>query len=343
MMRPLIVVPTLNEAPHIEGVVRQLLTDSPALSEVRLVIADGGSTDGTIAIAEQLAQQHPAVALLHNGARIQSAAVNLAVRRFGQGCDVLIRCDAHAAYPPAFCARLLATLEQTGADAVVVPLDSAGDAGLQRVFGWVCNSPVGTGGAAHRAGRRSGFVDHGHHAAFRLEMFRRCGGYDETFTHNEDGELDCRQRALGAKVYLDSSIRVVYRPRSTLGGLWRQYFNYGTGRSRTAQRHPHSLRLRQVALPSNLAGMALAVALCPWFLTLLLWPAAYLAALALAASWLAVRHRSALAWLAAPVALVMHTAWAAGFISGLVRWRERRWRQEMATPLQLLQSSGEGA
>jgi len=342
-MRALIVVPTLNEAPHIEGVVQRLLADAPTLSHARLVIADGGSTDGTIAIAEQLAQENPAVTLLHNRARIQSAAMNLAVRRFGQDCDVLIRCDAHAVYPPAFCARLLATLEQTGADAVVVPLDSAGDAGVQRVVGWVCNSPVGTGGAAHRAGRTSGLVDHGHHAAFRLEMFRRCGGYDETFTHNEDGELDCRQRALGARVYLDSAIRVVYRPRSSLGALWRQYFNYGTGRSRTVQRHPHSLRLRQVALPTNLVGMALSLALSPWFSTLLVWPTAYLAALGLAAAGLAFRHRSALAGLAAPVALVMHTAWAAGFLSGLVRRREKRWQQEMATPLQRLHGSGEGA
>lgn len=336
-MRALIVVPTLNEARHIQGVVQQLLAGAPPAGDARLVIADGGSTDGTLVIAEQLAQENPAITLLHNRARIQSAAMNLAVQRFGQGFDVLIRCDAHAAYPPAFCARLLATLERTGADSVVVPLDSAGEAGIQRVVGWVCNSPVGTGGAAHRAGRTSGFVDHGHHAAFRLEMFRRCGGYDETFTHNEDGEFDCRQRALGARVYLDSTIRVVYRPRSSLGALWRQYFHYGTGRSRTAQRHPHSLRLRQVALPSNLAGMALALALCPWFVPLLVWPAAYLAALALAAAGLAVRHRSALAGLAVPVALVMHTAWALGFISGLARRR-----QEMATPLRL-QRSGEAA
>lgn len=342
-MRALIVVPTLNEARHLEGVVQQLLGGAPEPGGARLVIVDGGSTDGTLAIAERLAQQNPCITLLHNRARIQSAAVNLAVRRFGQGCDVLIRCDAHADYPPAFCQRLLATLERTGADAVVVPLDSAGDVGLQRVVGWVCNSPVGTGGAAHRAGRTSGFVDHGHHAAFRLEMFQRCGGYDESFTHNEDGEFDCRQRALGARVYLDSDIRVVYRPRASLGALGRQYHNYGSGRSRTAQRHPRSLRLRQVALPANLAGMALALALCPWFLPLLAWPAAYLAVLALAAGGLVLRQRSALAWLALPVALVMHTAWAAGFISGLVRRREKRWREEMATPLELLQGSGERA
>jgi succinoglycan biosynthesis protein ExoA len=342
-MRALIVIPTLNEARHIEAVVRRLLEEAPALGDARVVIADGGSTDGTLALGERLALEHPAVTLLHNRARIQSAAINLAVRRFGRGCDVLIRCDAHAEYPPAFCSRLLATLEGTGADAVVVPLDSAGEGRFQRVVGWVCNSALGTGGAAHRAGRRSGFVDHGHHAAFRLETFRRCGGYDETFTHNEDAELDCRQRALGARVYLDSSIRVSYRPRSSWASLCRQYFHYGAGRSRTAQRHPRSLRLRQVALPANLAGMALAAGLGTFWPQLWAWPLAYLSVLALASSGLVVRHRSALALLALPIAFVLHTAWAAGFIGGLITRREKPWRSESATPLALLQGTGEGA
>jgi hypothetical protein len=37
-------------------------------------------------------------------------------------------------------------------------------------------------------------------AAFRMDTFRNCGGYDETFTHNEDAEFDCRQTRLGGRV-----------------------------------------------------------------------------------------------------------------------------------------------
>ena len=38
--------------------------------------------------------------------------------------------------------------------------------------------------------RKSGYVDHGHHAAFRAASFKAIGGYDETFSHNEDAEFD---------------------------------------------------------------------------------------------------------------------------------------------------------
>jgi succinoglycan biosynthesis protein ExoA len=331
--RVLVVVPTLNEAGHIERVLRDLLAETAQFSAMHIVVADGGSTDQTVALVEAAARRHPEVMLVHNPARIQSAAVNLGVLRHGRESDVLIRCDAHSLYPAGFCRRLLETMGRVNADAVVVPMDSTGDGCLQRAVAWVSNSPIGTGGSAHRAGRRSGFVDHGHHAAFRMDRFRTTGGYDESFTHNEDAEFDCRQRALGARVYLDADIRVVYQPRPTLRGLWRQYFKYGAGRSRTARRHPGSLRLRQLAVPAHLVLSALALAISPWFVAALAWPASYLLVLAATSVWLAVRHRSACGLLAGPAAAVMHTAWACGFLWALVTRRESAWRPEMAKPL----------
>jgi succinoglycan biosynthesis protein ExoA len=333
----LVVIPTLNEASHIEAVLSGLLRESSSVPTMRIVVADGGSTDETVAIVKTATRRHPQVALLHNPARIQSAAINLAARRYGRAADVLIRCDAHAVYPADYCRRLLESLGDQAAggaaDAVVVPMDSAGDTCFQRAVAWVSNSPLGTGGAAHRAGRRSGFVDHGHHAAFRMDRFRSSGGYDETFTHNEDAEFDCRQRALGAKIYLDASIRVGYRPRPSARSLWRQYFQYGSGRSRTVRRHPGSMRLRQLAVPLHFLLSALALLVSPWWTWSLAWPGLYALALLGTSALLSVRHRSACGLLAGPAAAVMHAAWACGFLAGLVTRREQRWRPTMVTPL----------
>jgi succinoglycan biosynthesis protein ExoA len=333
----LVVIPTLNEAPHIQAVLSGLLKEASCLPSMRIVVVDGGSTDETVAMVETAAARHSQVALLHNPARIQSAAINLAVRRHGHGAEVLIRCDAHAVYPANYCRRLLESLSDAaaggGADAVVVPMDSAGDTCFQRAVAWVSNSPLGTGGAAHRAGRSSGFVDHGHHAAFRMDRFRSSGGYDETFTHNEDAELDCRQRALGAKIYLDASIRIQYRPRGSVRSLWRQYFHYGSGRSRTVRRHPGSLRLRQLLVPVHLLLSALALLASLWWAWSLAWPGLYALALLGSSVLLTARHRSACALLAGPAAAIMHAAWACGFLSGLVTRREQRWRPTMVRPL----------
>jgi succinoglycan biosynthesis protein ExoA len=340
-LQVLVVIPTLNEAGHITTVLESLLAERPPNAVLRVVAVDGGSTDGTAEIVRALARSHERLDFLHNPERVQSAAVNAAVRRFGRDADVLIRCDAHAEYPPDYCTRLLATLARTEADAVVVPMDSVGEGSLRRAIAWVSNSVLGTGGSAHRAGHKSGFVDHGHHAAFRMGMFQRCGGYDESFTHNEDAEFDCRQRALGARVYLDAEIRLGYHPRGTFTALFWQYFRYGAGRSRTVRRHPASVRLRQLAVPGNLALLLSGLALGPWFWVALVWPLLYVALLAGSSLGFALRRRAWCGLLTGPAAGVMHTAWALGFIAGLVARRERIWRPEMTVPLGLATSTGE--
>jgi succinoglycan biosynthesis protein ExoA len=331
----LVVIPTLNEAMHIEGVLLQLSTGVPPGNRVRFLVCDGGSLDGTQEIVARLSRADERLVLMHNPKRLQSSAVNQAVRAHGAGFDVLVRCDAHSIYPACFVLNLLEALERSQADAVVVPMDSKGDTCLRKAIAWVSDTLVGSGGAAHRGGSRSGYVDHGHHAAFRMSTFIGVGGYDESFSHNEDAELDCRQRALGARIFLDCGIRIGYVPRGTLLGLWRQYFAYGRGRSRTVRKHPASLRLRQFAVPTHLIISILCVSAAPVYPWLALWPGLYFAALSLTAGVLAMKHRSHCGLLAAPAAFIMHTAYALGFVSGMVSQREVRWHCRLMKPLVL--------
>jgi succinoglycan biosynthesis protein ExoA len=333
MRSVLVAIPTLNEAGSIEELIQRLGEDLPEQVRVTLAVVDGGSTDGTVEAVRRVAASRGGVRLLHNPARIQSAGVNLAVRVAGAGADVLVRCDAHMRYPRGYIRRLLVALDRTGADSVVVPMDCVGGSNcVQRAVGWVSDTPLGSGGAAHRAGRRSGFVDHGHHAAFRMASFRRCGGYDESFTHNEDAELDCRQRRLGGRIYLDSGIRVGYEPRASLRALARQYFNYGRGRSRTVRRHPGSARARQMALPMHLLVSLGALAGASWWPDLVLWPLFYVLFLASASLQTCFLHRSPCGLAAGAVAAIMHFSWAAGFFAGLATIREPAWPPAAATP-----------
>lgn len=322
----LVVIPTLNEVRHIEAVLDALEVDLPAAAALQFVVVDGGSSDGTPELVQRLCAQRPRLRLLHNPQRLQSAAVNLAAKVYGEQAEALVRCDAHAVYPPGYVRRLLDTLQRTQADAVVVPMDGSGSGCLQRAVAWVSDTPAGSGGSAHRGGRRSAYVDHGHHAAFRMASFRRAGGYDESYSHNEDAELDCRQRALGGRIYLDADIRLAYHPRDSWRGLWRQYFNYGAGRARTVRRHRGSMRLRQAVVPAHFVLCALAFMLATWLPALLLWPLLYLLVLAGVSLQLALARRSACALLGGPAAAVMHLAWASGFFWSLATVREARWQ-----------------
>lgn len=323
-----VVIPTLNEAAGIADVIDRLREGLPDDRPVRLIVADGGSSDATRDIVTRIAATDPRVSLIDNPGRLQSAAVNLVARQSALWAELLMRCDAHALYPAGFVRAVADALERSGADSVVVPMDSEGTTCTGRAIAWVSDTPAGSGGSAHRGGRASGFVDHGHHAGWRLARFLAAGGYDESYSHNEDAELDCRLNRSGGRIWLDADIRITYFVRPTLGALWRQYRNYGRGRSRTVRRHPGSMRARQLAVPGFVAANAVALLLGLLWGWALLLPAAYLGALGLISMQVALRRKSVCGLLAGPAALVMHVAWALGFAGGMLAIRERPWRRE---------------
>ena len=312
----LIVIPCLNEERHLGPLVAVLRQES---GTAPIVIVDGGSTDRTREIAAELAQQCPQVTLLHNPRRLQSAAVNLAVAKYGDAATYLLRIDAHAGYPADYCRVLLAEALQTGADAVAVPMRTAGTGCFQRAVAAAQNSKLGNGGSAHRLQGGAGrWVDHGHHALIRVAAFSAVGGYDESFSHNEDAELDARLRAAGFQIWLTGQTSLTYYPRSAAWPLARQYFAYGNGRARTLLKHRQRPKLRQLA-PVLVAPAAL-LALPGVF-----WPPAALPLLGWAAlclgygAALAWRGSDRCLWLTGAAAMLMHLAWSCGFWRGLLR------------------------
>jgi succinoglycan biosynthesis protein ExoA len=319
----LIVIPTLNEAKHLPALLDKLLPEAEAL-DARIVVADGGSTDGTQAIAMSFAEKHPLVLLLHNPRRLQSAAINLAARQFGGGVTYLIRIDAHGDYPSDYCQTLVEEAERHQVESVVVPMTTIGVADFQRAVATAQNSLVGTGGSAHRTGKAAGLVDHGHHALMKLEAFQAVGGYDESFHCNEDAELDYRLLRYGYRIWLTDRTFMTYFPRSTVPSLFWQYFRYGGGRARNILKHRMVPRLRQM-VPLAILPTVLMAALSIWhwgfLVPLALWG---LACIALG-SYAARKHypEYGLPLMGAPLvtlaAMTMHLAWSSGFWMQLVR------------------------
>jgi succinoglycan biosynthesis protein ExoA len=320
MSRACVIIPTLNEARHIARLVRAL--DAAADERlVEIIVADGGSTDGTSEIVAVLSAEMPRVRLLPNPGRTQAAGVNRAAAAADPLCDVLVRIDAHSRYPPDFIGRLLDELDGRAAESVVVRLRTVGRTCFQRAVAAASNSRFGSGGAAHRTGGPSRYIDHGHHAAFRRAAFNDAGGYDEAFRANEDAEFDARLRARGGRIWFAGDIVVEYEPRSTAAALAVQYFRYGQGRAANVRKHGRGLRPRQAAPPLFLLAMAaalLAAPVAPWTL---LAPTAYLALCLAFAAVDAAAGRDPCR-LAVGLALpIMHGSWAAGFIVGLIRKR----------------------
>jgi succinoglycan biosynthesis protein ExoA len=326
--RVLVIIPCLNEEEHIESVVSKLAAEADHI-DLKVVVADGGSSDQTRSIVQRLTTLNRRIVFLENPKRIQAAAVNAAVRRFGDGARFLIRVDAHASYPDRYCETLLNVQARTQADSVVVAMHTEGTTCFERAAAAAQNSILGNGGSAHRNETADRWVDHGHHALMTIDAFKAIGGYDETFSHNEDAELDNRLIENGFHIYLTSEAQVTYYPRGSVIGLFRQYFNIGRGRARNFLKHRKNTKLRHLVLA------AVAPAICIMVLTPL---AGIFAVPALAWAALCIGYgivlsaslHDACAAGAGVAAMAMQAGWSFGFFRGLIA--ERLQRGDKITP-----------
>jgi succinoglycan biosynthesis protein ExoA len=309
----LIVIPSLNEEAHIENVIASLQADCRC-SEALIVVSDGGSSDQTISIVERIGTTDPRVRVLTTVKRLSTgASVNRAVECFGHGRTWLVRVDAHAGYPKDYASRLVAKAIETGASSVVTSMLTCGHTCFQRAAAAAQNSFLGTGGSAHRHRNRGGWVEHGHHAIFNLELFCKLGGYESKF--GEDPEFDRRLIKAGGRIWLADDLVITYLPRDNTISLFRQYVKHGQGRAHTFTRHGGRRRIRHFILPSIAPIVTLG------FLAPLYWPLAvpasgWLFACLLYGLVLGIKQRDVCATASGYAAIVMQLAWSLG------HWRE---------------------
>jgi len=320
----LVIIPCLNEEKTIAALAQQLERASKTCP-MQIVIADGGSSDKTVAIAKKLAEQHTNITYLHNPKRIQSAAVNLAVATYGKDKEFLIRLDAHAEYPNDYCQILLEEAKSSQAASIVVTMDTQGHKPFQRAVAAAQNSKLGNGGSSHRSTITVGrWVDHGHHALIRIDAFTKIGGYDENFSHNEDAEMDTRLTKAGYKIWLTARTKLVYTPRSSPIRLCRQYFHYGRGRVRNIVKHKTQPKLRQM-IPAVVLPAFVLMLLAPFCWILSIPFLAWVMLCVIYGTWLTYRTEDFALVLSGPAAMMMHFSWSLGFWSGVkqVIWSKK--------------------
>ena len=314
-MSALIVIPCLNEAEHLPRLLEALLADPMA---DLIVVADGGSSDGSRAIVSDMAQDNARIALLDNPGRIQSAGVNRAVAEYGDRFDWLVRIDAHSFYPENYVSTLLSAAQKHDAKSVVVPMVTRAQGCFQNAVAAAQNNVIGTGAAAHRHTHAEGkFVEHGHHALMDISEFKRVGGYCEAMHCNEDAELDFRLSQADVSIWLEPAATIGYLPRSTPIALWRQYLRYGQGRARNVRRHRGKMRLRQI-LPLVVPFAILAILLAPVSPILAAPGLIYLNAMMVLGILVGMASGTACGLLSGIPAIIMHAAWGTGFLQELI-------------------------
>ncbi len=307
-----VVMPVRNEEDTLAEAVESVL-DQDYPVPFQIVLAVGPSEDRTDAVAGELSRRHRSVRIVRNPAGTTPAGLNAAIR--AASGDLIARMDAHAQLSPGYLRRAAETSVRTGADNVGGIQRAVGTTPFECTVAAAMSSRFGVGDAEFHYGGEPGPTDTVYLGVFRHDALERVGGFDERLVRNQDYELNWRLRDSGGVVWFDPDLEVTYRPRGTLRGLARQYFQYGRWKRHVLQRHPRSVRARQLAAPLTVVGLATGLGLAAtgrrWGL---LAPATYGAACLTAAATVEAAPSTRLRL---PVVFAtMHLAWGAGFLGG---------------------------
>ncbi|AFZ49081.1 glycosyltransferase family 2 protein [Dactylococcopsis salina] len=237
-----IAIPAYNEANDIEAVILSFLHQQyPDLEEI--LIADGGSTDGSQNIVKQIAENNPQVKLIYNPNKTQSYALNLMLEK-AKG-DIFLRADAHSEYANDYIEKCVKNLINTQALNVGGSQRFIAKNNFQSGVALASKSYLGNGNARYRDSQYTGYADTVYLGCFWRETLVKMRGYDVEATPNEDAELNLRLlKKQEQAVYINSDIRAWYTPRSTPKALWIQYFKYGRARFLTSSKHPNKAPIR---------------------------------------------------------------------------------------------------
>ena len=330
-----LVVACRNESKHIRLFLDSLLAQDMEGFDWQIVVADGASDDGTRQVLQEYANGNPRITVIDNPAKIVTSGLNSAIRA-ARG-TIILRMDAHTEYAPHYVKKCVEALEKTGAENVGGPARTKAEGLRPRAIEAAYHSRFSTGGARFHDDNHSGFVDTVPYGCWRKETLLRLGLFDEELVRNQDDELNLRLTRSGGKIWQSAEIVSWYRPRTSLSGLFRQYFQYGFWKVRVIRKHriPGSWRhlipglfvavnllLLLTSACATIAGSPFVAraALFGWFALL----AAYSTA-CVVASFLSARRCGwhLLSYLPVTFA-VFHLSYGLGFLMGSLYWTFRR-------------------
>jgi glycosyltransferase involved in cell wall biosynthesis len=218
-----VIVTVRNESGSVDALLDSLLRGARLPDEI--VIADGGSTDGTLARLRARAERESRLRVLDTPGN-RSVGRNAAIRAARH--DVIACTDAGVEVDREWLREIVAPFESDASVEVVAgfyrPVTSTP---FERAAG-VVSAPQWREVDPER------FLPSTRSIAFRREAWRKVGGFDEALAHNEDTPFALALKAAGCRFAFAPSAVVGWRPRGDLRSFYRQHrrFGYGDGESR---------------------------------------------------------------------------------------------------------------
>ncbi len=196
-----VVIPAFNAADHLEGQLAALsLQDYAGPWEV--VVADNGSTDSTVAVAQEWVDRLPGLRTV-DASQLKGAAFARNVGAAAAHGDLLAFCDAD---------------------------DSVVTVWLSSLVSASASSDIVCGGfTADDAPRYFGFMSYASTGSMTVwrDVFEDVGGFDVRYQRGEDVDFSWRVQLSGCRLGFAADARIRRGERPTLRGSIQQAYHYG--------------------------------------------------------------------------------------------------------------------
>jgi cellulose synthase/poly-beta-1,6-N-acetylglucosamine synthase-like glycosyltransferase len=221
-----------NEAPVIVRTINSLLSNHGV--DVRVIVVDDGSVDGTGDLVEQAFGAHPRVRLLRKPNGGKASALNLALTLVD--ADIVVGVDADTQLAP----NALALLARWFVDPAVGSVAGNVKVGNRKslVTRWQSLEYITSQNVDRRAMSRLNAITvvPGAIGAYRTEALRQAGGY-RSDTLAEDMDLTWRLREAGWVGVNEPYAFAFTEAPESLGGLMRQRFRWTFGTLQCLWKH----------------------------------------------------------------------------------------------------------
>jgi glycosyltransferase involved in cell wall biosynthesis len=227
-----VIIPCFEEINTIPKVLQQMCEQKCIGFQLEILVIDGGSTDGTFAIAKEWEIKDPRIKVFQNLQKTTNHAFNIGILNAKGSHFALI--NAHTYYPNDYLQILWETMQRTGAIGVsgrVVPILRANDFQSQLVFG-ISTSPFGVSSESYRMGR-SGYSDSVSLPLFEKKAVETVGLYHPKLARNQDNEMNFKLIKAGYSLYVTQDTTASYHPPASFKKLLKYAFKSGTWNTKT--------------------------------------------------------------------------------------------------------------
>jgi succinoglycan biosynthesis protein ExoA len=313
-----IAIPVLNEERFVEDCLESLFAGTYPKDRLEVLVLDGGSSDRTVEIVEQIGKSHLQIRILENPGRIQAKAMNIAIDEAAG--EMIVRLDAHSKYQSNHVEKIVERLVAGDAENVSGVQLPVGSGFFGNLAAACLRSSLSMGASSHRVASGPAYSESVFLGGWKTKTLRDLGGFNPDWEVNEDYELNVRLRESGGRVMVLPELECEYIVRSTPSALAKQYYRYGFWRARTIRCHRSAARMRHAA------PLVLLLALVASFGVLgagssygLIVPIVYALMLLFAGAKVVLSERRLSSVVAPAVFGLIHLSWGAGLLFGAMR------------------------